>query len=112
MYLSPQHIKLLKEIRKSNVIRTDKWDIEDIEYLRSEGLVIACAVDKQDDFYYQPRITEKGKAVLFERVDVKRRANIAIFLSVVALIISFLVAFTPFADWSSAFIQELFSEQG
>lgn len=107
MYLSPQHIKLLKKISKTAVIRTDKWNIEDMEYLRSEGLVTACSVDKKDDFYYQPRITEKGKAVLYERGDIKRRANIAIILSVIALVISFLVAFTPFADWSRAWIESV-----
>lgn len=66
MHLSKKQLKLLKTISKRIVIRTDKRDINDIEYLRSEGLVTACSVDKKDDFYYQPIITEKGKAVLYE----------------------------------------------
>ena len=66
MQLEPTQLKLLKEIRRENVVRTDKWEIKDIEYLRSEGLVTVCSVDKKDDFFYQPRITEKGKAVLYE----------------------------------------------
>lgn len=107
MYLSKQHINLLKQTRKTAVIRTDKFGVDDLEYLRSEGLIIACSVDKKDDFFYQAKITEKGKAVLYERIDVKRRANIAIVLSVVALIVSLLVAFTPFADWSRSWIESV-----
>lgn len=107
MYLSQHHIKLLKQISKEKVIRTDKWKTEDIEYLRGKDLVTVCSVDKEDDFFYQPKITEKGKAVLYERVDVKRRANIAIAISVIALVISFLSAFTPFADWLNGLIKSL-----
>ena len=110
MHLSSSHVKLLKKIKRKNVIRTNKRDIEDIEYLRSNELVVICSVDKKDDFYCQPIITEKGKAVLEEKLDIKRRANIAMILSLLALIISFLVAFTPFSDWFKELILLLFSK--
>ena len=64
MYLSRKQFKLLKTISKSTVVRTDKYDIDDIEYLRSENLVEVTMVDKEDDFFYQARITERGKAYL------------------------------------------------
>lgn len=66
MHLNPTQIKLLKKVSKQSVIRTDKFDLSDVEYLRSLGLTVACSADKQDDFFYQATITEKGKAVLYE----------------------------------------------
>ena len=107
MYLDRHHIRLLKKISRTDVVRTDKYDIKDIEYLRSEGLVSVSSVDKPGDFFYQPFITEKGKAVLWERTKTERRANIAIVLSILALILSFLTAFTPFSDWSRSLIERL-----
>ena len=67
MNLSPKQAKLLKKISKKPVIRHNKYDLEDVEYLRSLGLITACCVDKEDDFFYQAIITEKGKAILYER---------------------------------------------
>ena len=67
MHLEDKHLKLLKQIKKEYVVRTNKHEIEDVEYLRSLGLITASSVDKKDDFYYHPRITEKGKAILYER---------------------------------------------
>ena len=64
MYLSREQLKLLKTISKSTVIRTDKNDIKDIEYLRIEKLVEVTMVNKKDDFFYQAHITEHGKAFL------------------------------------------------
>ena len=64
MYLSRKQFKLLKKINKHPVIRTNKFDIEDIEYLRSEKLVDVNVVDNKDEFFYQARINEKGKAYL------------------------------------------------
>ena len=64
MYLSREQLKLLKTISKSTVIRTDKNDIKDIEYLRIEKLVEVTMVNKKDDFFYQAHITEHGKDFL------------------------------------------------
>lgn len=85
MPLSGKHLRLLRKIGKEKVIRTSKYEIKDIEYLRSEGLVTATQVDKEDDFFYQPHITEKGKAVLYTQLHTIRRANIAIVLSIIAM---------------------------
>lgn len=107
MELSPKHIKLLQKTKKKTVIRTDKYDIKDLEYLRSLDLITAISCDKKDDYFYQAFITEKGKAVLSERLHSNRRANIALVLSILALLVSFLVAFTPFAEWSQDWISTL-----
>ena len=108
MELSGKHLRLLKKISKNGVTRTNKHNTEDIDYLRSRGLVSVAICDKPNDFYYHARITEKGKAILYMTKNIAVKANVAIVLSVLALIISFLVAFTPFADWSRAFIEGLF----
>jgi hypothetical protein len=105
MELNPKQLRLLKKISKKDVVRTDKYQTEDIEHLRSNGLVTVIICDKPDDFYYQPRITEKGKAVLYERTQLKARSTTALILSIVAVVISFLTAFTPFSDWSRALIE-------
>ena len=88
MPLNRHQLKLLKETKTKPVIRTDKWNIKDVEYLRSEGLVEGCCVDKPDDFFYQVWITEKGKAVLHEHF-IQRVEKLAAFIvSIVALIVS------------------------
>lgn len=107
VYISRKQLKLLKSISKHAVVRTDKRIIEDIEYLRSHGLVVVTQYDKPDDFFYQPRITEEGKAFLYEKRHANRRANIALAISVIALVLSLLTAFTPFADWCKVWISSL-----
>lgn len=88
MQLSRKHIKLLKDISKSKVVRTDRNDIKDIEYLLINELVTVTKCDKPNDFFYQPHISEKGKAVLDVIKLSDRRSNIAISISVFALIVS------------------------
>ena len=98
MDLHRHHIQLLKTIDNKTIVRTDKRNIEDLEYLRSLNLITAINVDKEDDFYYQPVITEKGKAVLYERLQANKTAKRALWLSRIALLITFLDAFTPLTD--------------
>lgn len=108
MHISKKQLRLLGRIAKHAVVRTDALDIEDIEYLRDNELVTAVQYDKSGDYFYQPRITEKGKAFLYEKRHANRRANIALVISVFALVISLLTAFTPFADWCKAWISSIF----
>ena len=68
MHLSREQIKLLKQISRKIIVRTNKRNLSDVEYLRSLELITAMVADKEDDYYYQPKITEKGKAVLSEHV--------------------------------------------
>lgn len=106
MNLSKKHLRLLKAIENKTIVRTNKRKIKDLEYLRSLELITAISVDKEDDFYYQPEITEKGKAVLYERLYANKRANIALALSILSLIISslsllisFFTDFLPTVGW-------------
>ncbi|MBQ3182389.1 MAG: hypothetical protein IJB57_01855 [Clostridia bacterium] len=108
MDLSYEHICLLKNISKSNVTRSDPTKNKDIDYLISLELVEAITVDKEEEFYLFPILTEKGKAVLYEKTRATRRANVALVLSIISIVLSFLVAFTPFADWSKQLISMLF----
>lgn len=108
MDLSYEHICLLKEISKDKVTRSDPTKIKDIDYLISLGLVEAYTCDKEEEFYLFPVLTEKGKAVLYEKTRATRRANIALTLSIISIVLSFLVAFTPFADWSKQLLSMLF----
>lgn len=109
MYISKSQLKLLRRIAKRSVVRTDALTIEDIEYLRSHDLVISAQCDKPGDYFYQPRITERGKAFLCEKRNANRRSNIALAISVIALLLSLLTAFTPFPDWCRDWISSLLS---
>ena len=112
MDISLKQLKLLKRIkRKKPVIRTDKNNIEDIEYLRSGGLVQVTEYDDPEDYYYQPRITEKGKAFLYTTVHTNCKANAALILSVIAIVLSVLTAFTPFPEMAKTFIESLLSSR-
>ena len=71
--LSRKQTKLLNKIAKGKVIRTNKYDTKDIDYLHENGLVRSCSIDKKEDFFLQPCITEKGKAVLYKAKQEKRR---------------------------------------
>ncbi len=108
MYLSKKHIRLLKKVNKRPIVRTDKYHLKDAEYLRSNDLVTARMIDRDDDFYYEMIITEKGTAVLHERLHASRRANVALALSIIAIVLSILTAFTPFPEWSQQIIRNLF----
>lgn len=108
MHISKNQLSLLQRIAKNYLVRTDPAAIDDIEYLRANGLVLVTKCEKSGDYYYHPTITEKGKAFLYERKYANRRANIALVISVIALAISLLTAFTPFADWCKAWINSSF----
>lgn len=108
MTLSKEHIRLLKDISKGKLTRSDKNNLKDIEYLTSIGLVESYSCDKEEEFYLYPVLIELGKAVLYERTNASFRSNIALTLSIISILLSFLVAFTPSADWSKQLLSRLF----
>lgn len=108
MYISPKQLKLLSAIAKAPEVRTDKNDLEDILYLKDNDLVVCLQCDQPDDYFFQARISEKGKAFLYETKVLRRKTTISLVLSIIAIVISLLTAFTPFAEWSKEFISSLF----
>lgn len=108
MYISKKQLSLLSQIAKKSVVRTDPLDVEDIEYLLDNGLVSVTKYEKPEDYFYQPRITEKGKAFLYEKIAANRKANLSLALSVFAILLSLLTALTPFADWCKIWISAIF----
>ena len=110
LFISRKQLKLLNRISKGSVIRTDVLSTEDIEYLRTNELVSVTKYEKPGDYYYHPKITEKGKAFLYEKRSANQRANIALALSIAAIVISLLTAFTPFSDWCKAWISSIFPD--
>lgn len=114
MNFNNKHLSILRKASRKTIV-LDKTRYGDaVNHLINNHVIDITVSERDGEFYYHVTTTEKGKAVLYERSDAIRRANIAIFLSVIALVISFLVAFTPFADWSRAWIesviQSLFSQ--
>lgn len=101
--LTPTQRKLLKNIARKTEIRTDKYKLDDVEYLRSLGLIRVCSCDKPGDFYYQAFISEKGKAFLHGYKVRMIGERITQLLAVLAFLLSVLNTFTPFPEW----IQEL-----
>lgn len=108
MYIDPKQLRLLASIAKKAEVRTNKHNIEDIKYFRDNGLVICTECDHPGDYFLQAQISEKGKAFLYETKHNRRRTNIALCLSIIAILISLLTAFTPFSDWSRNFISSMF----
>lgn len=108
MYIDPKQLNLLNKVAKGPEIRLDRFQSEDIFYLQENGLVVCNQYDCPGEYFLQARITEKGKAFLYETKHSRRRTNIALILSIVAIVISLLTAFTPFADLSKSFISSLF----
>lgn len=108
MELDRMHTKVLKQSsRRETVYDYKKYD-EIIDYLISNKLIDFEITKTDKGTCYRVKTNQKGKAVLYERTTANRRANIAIVISVIAIVISFLTAFTPFSDWSRAFIETLF----
>ena len=92
MNLSRRQTALLKRIGQRRVIRTNKNNVDDLVYLYDLGLISVVSCPKEDDYYFEASgLTEKGKAVLDERVLHYRDRRVpyaAIVISILALIIS------------------------
>lgn len=84
--LSSRHIRLLKMIDKSKVIRTAKPN-KDLDYLYDNGYIEITVCDKPGDYFAKPYLTEKGVARLYEQ----KRKFIEVWLPVA---ISNLIAFS------------------
>ncbi len=110
--LSPKQLKLLKQIAKSSednpMIRTEKYNNDDIEYLKSLKYVKVVLCDKDGDYYYQPKIKEHGKAYLYakKKDTLSRLGSLTLFAF--PFLLSILNAFTPFPIWCQEFLKNLF----
>ena len=85
------HIRILKRIAKNIEIRGSKPN-KDLDYLYNLGLIEITEVDKPNDYYAQPYLTEKGRAFLDERkrklIEVWVPVAISSLLAIAALVIS------------------------
>lgn len=106
--LTPTQRRLLKKIARKTEIRTDKYKLDDVEYLKSLGFVKTTFCNKPDDFFYQAFITEKGKAFLHGYKVHFVGDFIPKIIAVLAFILSLLNTFTPFPKWVQEFIATLF----
>lgn len=87
--LSKYHTRLLKKIAKKKIVRTEKRH-RDLDYLYSQGYIEITTVDKPDDYFAQPYLTEKGKARLKVERDNFISAKIPVAISLIALVKSFM----------------------
>ena len=108
MDLLKNHLTLLCKASHAPVrLRQDKYQ-DTVNYLLKNKL-INFTIEKGNRYtYYIVETTELGKAVLYEKTRSSRRAAVALALSIISIVLSFLVAFTPFADWSKQLISLLF----
>lgn len=107
MDLSRNQLTLLKKAKRKEIVcEKKKWG-KIVAHLIKERLIDFRIQREGDKVYYLIRTNETGKAVLHEKTTALRRANIAIVISVVALLLSILTAFTPFPEWSKGFIEAL-----
>ena len=83
------HIRTLKRIKKNKEIRGTKPN-KDLDYLYENGYIEMTVVDKPNDYYAQPYLTEKGKARLYAERKRTLEKWLPIIISLIALIKSFL----------------------
>lgn len=86
--ISNKHIRLLRKISKGKVVRTRKQN-PDLNYLYNQGYIGITSVDKPDDYFAQPYLTEKGKARLYQEREKFVISKVPIIISIIALIKSF-----------------------
>lgn len=109
--LTPKQRKLLKKIAKESEIRTDKYKLDDLNYLYELGYIKAFSCDKPDDFFYQAFISEKGKAFLHGYKIHVIGEHITRALAILALVLSLINTFTPFPDVVQELIKSWLSNQ-
>jgi hypothetical protein len=106
MNLSRRQTALLKRIGQRRVIRTNKNNVDDLVYLYDLGLISVVSCPKEDDYYFEASgLTEKGKAVLDERILYyrdRRVPHVALGLSVAAILISLAALVLQFLGLSLA----------
>lgn len=83
--LSNAHIKLLKKIKKGEIIRDERSN-KDLDYLCKQGYIELTVYDKPDDYFSKPYLTEKGKARLDIELSNKQKNNITLAIAIVAAI--------------------------
>ena len=92
MHIGRKHTRLLKKIDRKGVVRKDKRFVEDLQYLYDQGLIHVVSCPKEDDFYFEAyALSEKGKAVLDERIlhyRDRRVPYVALVLSILSIIVS------------------------
>lgn len=108
MDLSREQIVLLKKAKRKTMICESKQYGEIIDYLIKYRLIDFTIQREGDKVYYHVNTNQAGKAVLHEKSTALRRANLALIISAVAILLSLLTAFTPFSEWSKLFIEKLF----
>lgn len=85
------YIYTLKRIAKNKVVRDSKPN-KDLDYLYELGYIGMTEIDKPNDYYAQPYLTEKGKAFLYERkqklIEVWVPVAISNLIAIAALVIS------------------------
>ena len=108
MELDKTHFEILRKARKKSYICPfdDNWDRA--RYLENLGLVSLRCFGENGVELTEITITEKGKGELYCHTDTRKRANIALVLSIIAIVLSLLTTFTPFPDWTKEFIRSLF----
>lgn len=88
MYLNFKQRRYLRKTKKGITYTVQTYD-PIARHLYKEELVNITECDKPGDYMMNIKITEKGKAYLAEHFDTNVRANIALMLSVLSLLISF-----------------------
>ena len=107
--LTPTQRKLLKKIARKTEIRTDKYKLDDVDYLYELGFIKAYSCDKPGDYFYQAYISEKGKAFLHGYKIHAVRERTTQIIAILAFVLSLLNTFTPFPQLIQEFIKSLFT---
>ena len=98
MNFSHKHLRMLRKAsRKPIDYRQDKHESA-INYLITKKVINFTIRHTKKGVVYRIATNENGKAMLYEKYIVSIRSKIAIILSIIAIVISLLTAFTPLSD--------------
>lgn len=98
--INREQTRLLKKLGKSRIIRQNKHNVADLQYLYDLGLITVISCPKEDDYYFEASgLTERGKAALDNRLLMHRDRRISNILSIIAIILSSLSLLLQLLDF-------------
>ena len=115
--ISRKSLKILKLIARRGTLPENeippKIDHSRIQYLIKEELLKSVTIIPSGKEGYERgligyTLTPAGEDAVYKYRKIKIEARTALIISVISLLLSLLIAFTPFADWSREFFESLF----
>ena len=114
--LAPKERRALRYVQKHNVVPLHEFPYGSFrcDSLIEKNYLLRISIPPQtcsDGYveYYAVKLSPEGEDMLDVNRISNHEARIALILSIIALVFTFITAFTPFADWCQDWIASLFA---